>query len=175
MAMRIQLDGKWDAAEFAEFFSAMNEVYQYYLISIGPVPWEMGPKAYFPGDRPFSIPTLKVERISFASPGFTDLAGLAAAIREVREFIQFVIHHLSTREDRTLERAERRLSLAQKRVDLLRSVADLDRDYPGRHSEMSRLFGVKQPGLPDIDPIIHAIEDQRLVGVIDIDKDPLVR
>jgi hypothetical protein len=163
--MRIHLDGKWDAAEFSEFFRAMNDVYQYYLLSISPYPWEFGPRGYLPPRYPFSIPTLKVKRIEFASPGFTDLAGIAAAIREVREFMQFVIQHMSGKEDRSLDREDRRLSLAQKRVDLLRAVADLERDHPGRYIEMSRLFGVREPGLPDIDPIISAIEDQRVKDI----------
>lgn len=165
MSVRIELDGKWNAAEFAEFFSAMNDVYQYYLMSIGPLPWELGPRAYFPSGRPFFLPVLKVERISFASPGFTDLAGVAAAIHEMREFLQFAIVHLTGKEDRQLDRDERRIDLAQKRVDLLRSVSELEREFPGRYADMSRLFGVRVPGLPDIDPILSAIEDKRVVGV----------
>jgi hypothetical protein len=115
---------------------------------------------------------LQVDRITFASPGFTDLAGVAAAIKEVREFLQFIIVHWSGREDRRLEREDRQIALAEKRLDLLRSVSELERDIPGRSVDFSRLLGLKQLGLPNIDPILLAIEDQRVVGVQNTDEDP---
>jgi hypothetical protein len=173
MPFRVHLDSKWNAAEFAAFFSATNELYQYYAISLAPDPWERGPFAYYPSRRAFSLPNLKVEKISFASPGFTDLAGVAAAIRELREFMQFVITHVSTREDRGIERESKRIELAQKRVDLLRAAATLESDFPERFELSARLFGINQPGIPNIDPIIEAISEQRVTRIEKLDDGSL--
>lgn len=164
MGLRVKLDGRWNAAEFAEFYQALNDLYQFYLFDRDPFWWKHGPYGRYVGYRRFDFSNLEVQRIQFASPGFTDLAGIAAAIKEVREFIQFLINHFSTSEDRKLDREMKGLEIQEKKLDLLRKLADLPDILPGKAEDLEALVGVRSARLPNIDPIINGVIEGRIVG-----------
>lgn len=52
---------------------------------------------------------LKVTKIRFASPGFVDLAGLGAALREIRLFIQYLCERREKTNSMELENEEKRI------------------------------------------------------------------
>ena len=164
MALRVEIDGSWNAAEFAAFYQSLNEIYQFFLLDRDPFWLERGPYGRYIGYRRIDASSLQVASIRFASPGFTDLLGISAALRELRELIQFILTHISAGPKRRLEREAMQLEIATAKVDLLRKLLELPEMPPGRADEVRAILGVRGAQLPDIDPIIAGVLDMRIVG-----------
>jgi hypothetical protein len=52
-------------------------------------------------------PALRVAQIEYASPGFTDIAGLGRIIAEIRKFVLGITDRIIAIDDRALSREER--------------------------------------------------------------------
>lgn len=163
MAVRIEIEGRWSAADFAAFYKSVNDLYQFFLFDLDPFFLERGFYSSL-SYRRLSWVNLEVEQITFASPGFTDLVGIAAAVRELREFIQFLITHLSTGEDRKLAREQTKLEIAEKKLELLKRLEEFPDLSPSGLEARRALLGVRSTQLPEIDPIIDAVIEGRVVG-----------
>ena len=171
MALRINIDGEWSASDFSALFA---ELHSYYEFSAS----RFRSFAYAPieDDRflirlaALSTP-LQVRRIQFGSPGFTDLAGIGALTRELREFVQFLIVHFRDSEDRKLSREERRIRIAQARLELLekfRSVRAHQRDDdPFLISAAVSEF----LDIPKFEEIGNAIMDGRITDLLETDEE----
>ncbi|MCP3369651.1 hypothetical protein [Bradyrhizobium cajani] len=59
---------------------------------------------------------LHVARIQFASPGFTDLAGIGKVIGEIRRFVMAIVERYDAKEDRALARAEKEQTVISKKI-----------------------------------------------------------
>lgn len=164
MSLRIEIDGHWSAADFAAFYQSLNELYQFFLFDRDPFWLERGPYGRYIGYRRIDGASLEVEAIQFASPGFTDLTGIAAAVKELREFMQFVITHISERGDRRLDRELKQLDIQERKLDLLRKLSELPEIPPGKADQMKAIMSVRNAQLPDIDPIIDGVIEERVVG-----------
>ncbi|MEL7214247.1 MAG: hypothetical protein AAGK92_16405 [Pseudomonadota bacterium] len=114
--------------------------------------------------------SLTINKVQFASPGSTDLAGVAAALREMREFIQFVITKWMERPDRKLERDKKEVEIALLKVNLLKELQSVSNDsqasIPSGALEMMHL---KDKRLPNIDGLIEAIVEDRITSVEELD------
>lgn len=169
MALRVEIDGRWSASDFAAFYKSTNDLYQFFLFDRDPFWWDRGPYGRYIGYRLFDDATLEVRQTKFASPGFTDLVGIAAAVREVREFFQFIITHVSSREDRRLDRALKQIEIQERKVQLLRTLYEMPDIPPGRMEGIDALLGVRNAQLPNIDPIIDGAIEGRIVGCKEVD------
>src|SRR5262245_33790390 len=101
--MRVRLDGTWDARAMADYFDAIDGLYEFHslldLIGLDPLSINSSLLGAFSdfwfGDRRFAYYgrwfgwfELEVTAVQFGSPGFSDFLGVAATIKEVRESIQ---------------------------------------------------------------------------------------
>ena len=171
MGFRLHINGEWSAAEFAALYNALSQLNDYFLAPRIPE-WEIDrvfAYARRPGyfDRRYD---LRVEWIKFASPGFTDLAGLGAVIKEVREFLQFLINKILEREDRHLSRQRQRLEIAKLKRERLNELASMS-DHADIPSGVEHLLGLKKVNTPDIDPIIRGVLEGRITGLGDVATD----
>lgn len=175
MGLRLHIDGDWDAADVAAFYRCLDELHNYLALCLE--------YENLSADRIYAFgfkrgPTdarfrLLVKQIKYASPGFTDLAGLAAAMKEIRELIQFLITHWSERTDRKLSRQKNKLEIAKLRLELLERAYSIESQYGSRMPfDAEKYFGIKSNDLPDIDPLIDAVINDRLVGIENDSKEP---
>ena len=174
MEFRLNLNGEWSAADFAALYKALNDLNSYFLAQYVPAARLDGVYAYLSSggyyDRRYE---LRVTRIKYASPGFTDLAGLGAVIRELREFLQFLIDRALERRSRLLAEEKQAIEVAKAKLELIQDLTERVRD--GRiPPDAIRLLGLKSLGIPDIDPIIGGVLDGRITGIGDVpaDDDP---
>lgn len=65
---------------------------------------------------------LYVVRIEFASPGFTDLAGLGTIIGHLKDLLLKLIELAATREERKLENQKRRIEIAREYVNVAKEM-----------------------------------------------------
>lgn len=105
---------------------------------------------------------LEVRRIRYASPGFSDLAGVGVVIGHIKEFILKLVERRDSRRQRELN--EERASLENDRIRLenARSFVALGRDLGYSESDLRFLMAHvdrKQ------EPLIRLIEQQKLQGV----------
>ena len=174
MEFRLSLDGEWSAADFAALYKALNDLNFYFLAHGIPEARFTSVYAYLGSSGYYeSRYDLRVTRIKYASPGFTDLAGLGAVIREVREFLQFVIDRYLERRTRQSAHERQSLEIAKLKLELIQELTERSQDgrIPlGAH----QLLGLKSLEVPDIDPIIKGIVDGRITGIGDVaaDDDP---
>jgi hypothetical protein len=114
---------------------------------------------------------IRVRTIQYGSPGFTDLVGLGALTKELREFLQFLILHFREREDRKLTREERRIQITRARLDLMEKLMEI-RKSGSRDGLLERSASSSEfLELPKFDEIALAITEGRLTDVLEIDDD----
>ncbi|MEM9320588.1 MAG: hypothetical protein AAGA70_16510 [Pseudomonadota bacterium] len=165
--LRLHIDGDWDAADFAAFFKSIDELYNYLCVTFERELYPEFGRVYaypFRGGRPRDLRfRLDVRRIEFASPGFTDLAGLAAAMREIRELLQFVISHAASRKDRKLKREREQLEILRLKLELFEKLHSIEEEF-GRPMPVGaeRHLGLRSTSMPDLDPLLDAALDGRL-------------
>ena len=174
--LRLHIDGEWKAAEFASFFKELHDLYQsasftYRVVARAP---EEHDEVFLRMSR--AARPIEVRKIAYGSRGFTDLAGLGVLVRELREFVQFLIVHFREREDRKLDREERRIAIAGARLGLLiqlRKQRELSRS--GEEEVLLEHFSkvAEFAELPSIDEIAEAIFDNRLLGAEVLDDTDL--
>ena len=167
MDVRIHIDGEWNAADFAAFYNSLDKLYGFFLERMMP-PVEFGRMYAFTRYTGFyeSRFELSVTKVQFSSPGFTDLAGIAAAMRELRELIQYLIKFVSEREDRALSRDRARLEITVAKVELLHRLLAIEEEYGSKISPLAQpLLGLRRGDLPDIDPLISAVLEGRVTAV----------
>jgi hypothetical protein len=145
-ALRVAIGGEWTSADFARFFSEMENLHvlaKFGFVKIdgqsvhGFRPYLVRrPGRYWPDTefeeevdeiadrvaldeflREFVSPdALHVSQIEFASPGFTDLAGAGRAIAELRKFLFGIADRFIASKDRELERESRRQSILKEKI-----------------------------------------------------------
>jgi Glycosyltransferase (GlcNAc) len=59
---------------------------------------------------------LRLKRMEFASPGFTDFAGIGKVVKEVRLFVTDIVDRFIAVPDRALAREEKRQSIVAKKI-----------------------------------------------------------
>jgi hypothetical protein len=72
--------------------------------------------------------SLRLRRIEFASPGFTDVAGLAKSVKYVGEFLIKIIELNMTRKDRELERQKKAIQIQKEKLRLCRDLIKLGQE-----------------------------------------------
>ena len=169
MTLRIHLDGDWDAAGFAAFFQSLDDLFNHLSLTKERDFYPEFGRIYGFGRyriRPEYRYRLEVRSVSYSSPGFTDLVGLAAALREIREFLQYLITFVSERGKRKSAEERDKLEIASMKLELLKRLYDLEQDY-GRTIPLDaeKHLGIKSKDLPDIDPLIRAALDRRITEV----------
>jgi hypothetical protein len=113
------MDGSWSVSQFSRCLRDLQQLADYIENGTQPGNYfrsEVNDGAFrILGDRD----SLSIVRISLASPGFTDIAGVAAVIRELRLFLEFLIGLYVNRNDRELDREQRRIELERVRRSVL--------------------------------------------------------
>jgi hypothetical protein len=167
--MRILLDGNWTTMEFAEFFSTLSAMYfaplppgqvkMEWRSDGSPLEWttEGSPLTWAHNVSPSE--DFWVIQVRFASPGFTDLAGLAALLREIRIFIQYLCERRARINLMDIEYESRKL-----RVEAMKKLIYDD----GDRSLSQRLM----PFLTqDESPVLDLIYQKKITGAVDSDGD----
>jgi hypothetical protein len=146
---RINIDKSWTSIDFADLFVALEFLHTVYALPYTSAAeierinhlchletWWNDQKvlntfpAGFLSDVFLSsfverkIP-FKVEKISFASPGFADLAGIGTVVKEIRLFIIEIIDRVSAREDREIARDSAKQDVIEKRIKNARDLVEL--------------------------------------------------
>lgn len=83
---------------------------------------------------------LKVWRVEYASPGFSDLAGLGAVIGHLKDFILKLIERRDGRRSRALSEERAELENESLRIQNARNLVALGRDLGYSETEMRTLF-----------------------------------
>ena len=155
--IRIKIDGVWSVPDFEEFFrsitsiakAATDELDYYFSGEVGQV--------YLDRDIRREHGVLRVVKIVFASPGFTDLTGIAGIVRELRGLIEFLVTNFQQRGDRENNREMARLNLAQRKVELIRELASMPENERDRVREHILRTSA-------CDPLLLAISEGRVRG-----------
>jgi hypothetical protein len=170
MGLRVGIAGDWNASDFAAFFGEADNFYEFSAVRFRIL-------AYSPIDQSPQMlrrsaavgQPLAVRRIQYASPGFTDLVGLGALTRELREFLQFLIVHFREREDRKLARDEQRIRIARARLELLEHFAKMRKELVIEGPLASSASVSEFLELPKFDSIAVAIMEGRITHLTEID------
>lgn len=104
---------------------------------------------------------IQITRLSFASPGFTDLAGVGKILEQLRLFCEFCITKVLERNDRKLENEEKKLRLEVLRQHLLASPLP-----EGLQPHMKDFLKS-----PQADSFVRSIAEGRLNSIESIDDD----
>ncbi|MCE8420154.1 hypothetical protein LZ190_15840 [Rhodovulum sulfidophilum] len=125
MILSLGIDGQWTARSLAAVLDSLEAMSGY--LETGTLQ-QLNRDRYHATGRALSIvfsvedhlpPQLQIKRMSYASPGCIDFVGLGKALEQIRLFLEFLIEHCASRNDRELDREERKIQLAQKRLELL--------------------------------------------------------
>lgn len=152
--LRLYIDGEWSAEEFSKFFASLQSLSYYWIADME---YRFAP----PRASERSIGRLRqhnaqlmVKRIEFASPGFTDLAGFGAILSEIRQFVEFLITHVSQTKDRRQARELKDLEILKEKIALANQLERSDLQH-----SVAKLIEAK-----DVDALIEAVAHGRLVG-----------
>ena len=155
MLLRVHINGNWTATEFAEYFTAIQSLSYYWIMDME---YRFAP----PRNLEMSLgrlrgrnATITVKQVQFASPGFTDLAGFGAILSEIRQFLEFVIKHISEKENRQQDRELKRLEIIKVKLEILAEMERQNLDH-----SVAKLIDAR-----DIDTLIEARMDGRLSRV----------
>jgi len=105
---------------------------------------------------------LEVRRISYASPGFSDLAGIGTVIGHVKDFVLKLVERRDSRRQRELNEERAALENDRIRLENARNFVALGRDLGYTETDLRLLVAHvdrKQ------EPLIRLIDQQKLRGV----------
>lgn len=200
--LRLEIDGRWEPEDFIEVLKGIESLY--YKAALRRRLRYEPPSFWF--DRPFALARfkddldfandwllqrartiaqsddrLKVSRISYASPGGIDLAGLGEACRSLEGIIDRLIKLIT---ERTLRReADRQAeldtelkrtglekeqeSLRSLKIENARAILELHRDFHDMPEEMLVALIAN-----DQDRLIPRIAEGKLIGLRSFDGEP---
>lgn len=200
--LRLEIDGRWEPEDFIEVLKAVESLYYKAALSRR-FPYE---HPYFWYDRPLTSSRfedhlditndwllqrartvarsdyrLKVARISYASPGGIDLAGLGEACRAVEGIIDRLIKLITERKlrreadkqaeadtaIRQTELEKEMESLRTLKIDNARAILELRRDFHDMPEEVLVALIAN-----DQDRLIPRIAEGKLIGVRRFDGEP---
>ncbi|MGD9920196.1 MAG: hypothetical protein AB7V13_01955 [Pseudorhodoplanes sp.] len=202
--LRLEIDGRWEPEDFIEVLTGVESLYyKAALVRRHRFPYE--PPFYWL-ERPELLASfddqlrhtndwllararataraeyrLKVARISYASPGGIDLAGLGQACNAVKGIIDSLIKLYTERKLRREADAQARIktsrdetalemdreSLRAQKIENARAILDLRRDFHDVPEDvLVVLIGNDQ------DKLIPRIAERKLIGVRTIDREP---
>ena len=87
--------------------------------------------------RPYE--SLVVRRITYASPGIADLAGLGEVVKQIKEFLLEIMRYVGDRDLRKTENEKRRAEVAKARIEAAKNFVSLAKDvgYSDENSSKS--------------------------------------
>jgi len=189
--LRLEIDGRWEPEDFIEVLKGVESLYykaalrrRYPGFPYEP-PFYWREREYPPItfkehlnlandwllDRARTVARgkhrLKIARISYASPGGIDFAGLGQACTVVKDVILDIIKHCGARELRRQADAQARIETSMKeeslramKIENARRILEIRHDYPDVPEDI--LIGLIGN---DQDRLIPRIEEGKLVGV----------
>jgi hypothetical protein len=173
--LRITIDGDWKAADFAAFFKELDTIFRYISFRYTIVAFDNSSES---PERLVQMRSrfgpLRVEKIQYGSPGFTDLVGLGAAIRELREFIQFLIIHFREKRSRELSNEQRQIELTNAKLELLLKLRKIRSEgaLTDKDQALSNIAeNIDFSDLPDFAEIASAILEGRLISAENFDSE----
>jgi len=196
--LRLEIDGKWEPEDFIEVLKGVESLYYKAALQrrFPRFPYERDfywfDRAYLPVsfEEHLNLANdwllararatahaeyrMKVTRISYASPGGIDLAGLGQACNAVKGMIDSLIklyteRHLRREADTQarIETEMKKESLNAMKIENARKLLKLQRDYPEVPEDaFIALIGNDQ------DRLIPRIAERKLIGVRIIDSEP---
>lgn len=105
---------------------------------------------------------LEVRRINYASPGFSDLAGIGSVIGHLKDFILKLLERHDSRRQRELSEERAALENDRIRIENARNFVALARDLGYSETDVRMLMAYvdrKQ------EPLVRLVEQQKLRGV----------
>jgi hypothetical protein len=105
---------------------------------------------------------LEVRRISYASPGFTDLAGVGTVVGHIKDFIIKLIERRDSRRQRELNDERAALENDRIRLENARNFVALGRDLGYSETDL-RLLAAHVDKKQE--PLVRLIQQQKLRGV----------
>ena len=110
---------------------------------------------------------LKVTQIQFASPGFTDLTGIGAIVREIKELIVFAVKWPSEKKALALDlkrKKEELISVRLENAEKILALAKKAKLEPAQYAELQSLHEGHENSLADL------THDKRITGAEIVDK-----
>jgi hypothetical protein len=104
---------------------------------------------------------LTIRRIDYASPGIKDFLGIGEVLKQVREFVQFVIELYTNREQRNLQNNAQRIENARKFVQLRLESARADAEIDS--IENNGLAGLVDHGTQTI---LRLVEEKKITASV---------
>jgi hypothetical protein len=157
--LRIYIDGDWQAKDFAAFFMEIHGIYdanKFAFIDTTSSAYDQVADLALP---------IRVLSVQYGSPGFTDLMGVGAIIKELRSFLEFLILHFREGADRKLSREEKEIEILKLKLQLLEGLERM-RKGSSEGDEIKafeRLVSVAEN--PEIEALCKAILDKRIAHV----------
>ncbi|MGR3342650.1 MAG: hypothetical protein ACU0DI_05390 [Paracoccaceae bacterium] len=109
---------------------------------------------------------LIVSKIQFGSPGFTDLAGAGAVLREVRLFVQYIIDHCSSKKERNLAIQSKQIKNANLMFELAEKI-----EASNSPNDIGVQLIKQFLNRPELQNIISAVVDKRIISVEESNED----
>ncbi|MEM9638209.1 MAG: hypothetical protein AAGA94_11230 [Pseudomonadota bacterium] len=159
MILRLHIDGNWTAREFSEVFQFLDRYNQMLSFRFRAIAFG-GPEELLLQMASRAGP-LKVGAIRYGSKGFTDLVGLGAILKEVREFLQFMIMHFREKADRELSHEQKRIEIAHARLKLLQVLQEVRMSKDIEPLELTAQM-IEFSELPEFEAVANAIMEGRL-------------
>jgi hypothetical protein len=136
VALRISMDGNWEASSIARHFSAMDFFYNFELavsycrelqerdyrgptMQVHVFIYDFLTKGFGPfGRSGFISGPLILGEMRYGSPGFQDFLGLAGALKEIRKFIISIIREKQVREQHVAKMEREAIRLEEARIKI---------------------------------------------------------
>lgn len=196
--LRLEIDGRWEPEDFIEVLKGVESLYYKAALARRYPKFPYEPPFYW-RDReylPISFDDhlnltndwllararavargnfrLKVARVSYASPGGIDFAGLGQACSAVKDVILAIVKHCGERELRRqadkqarVETSMKEESLRAMKIENARKLLEIQRDFPDVPEDIFiSLIGNDQ------DRLIPRIAEGKLVSVQVVENDP---
>ncbi|MGN7100335.1 hypothetical protein ACTHR6_01915 [Ralstonia holmesii] len=203
--LRINIDGRWEASEFAASFSALDRLYTFRL-GLEMEYEELRELRRFYFDTPFPSSMrymrrwavaarssllhpdraplvsaarisaisellepderLVVRRISYASPGIKDLAGIGEIIGHVKDLLLHLIDLWSTRRQRSLENERRELENQQLQVAIAKEFVSFAKELGYSQGEMRQIVALV---IREQQPLVRLITKGKITSAESVD------
>ena len=165
-AIRLFLDGRWNARDLSYALLEIENYAQYAqdgefrdAASPSELDVEGGANSITIHGYRYEIGRLEILKISYASPGFCDLAGIGKVVEQLRIFLQFIIEFKSNRHIKELDLEERRIAIRERKLQTI--------VYAKQNNLLKESVFIENHGA---DNLLRLVDDGQIVGVKSIPK-----
>ncbi len=186
--LRISLNGKWSNVDFINFFTALENIYELYIISDevsqfktsknpasimvyleqlmgsdSTIIYEKNGLKVGQGRQEFRLKFLMNEQLSilklkFASPGFADLGGFGAAIGHIKDVILRLIDSVENRKSRRLENDKKQIENDVLKIEKTKKIVELLRNLNYPESRIIKILEVENKSINILSKLVENMQ-----------------